>query len=46
MADKRDAIQKAADLRNMVDRLDEMIEKVERMSPEEWREMVNGNEEN
>jgi tetrahydromethanopterin S-methyltransferase subunit G len=43
MADERDDIQKAADWRNMVDRLDEMIEKVERMSPEEWREMVRRN---
>lgn len=42
MADKRDDIQKAADWRNTVDRLDEMIEKVEAMSDDEWRKMING----
>lgn len=40
MSDDRDEIQRAADLRNSVDRLDELIEKVENMTDEEWANMV------
>lgn len=40
MSDERDEIQRAADLRNSVDRLDELIEKVENMTGEEWANMV------